>query len=204
MSEPQTPPSSQCTHMGHTVTVAAVCLEGSCPSSGPPGAKLARALQQALLQGWRAPAVLPTAFHLPPCQAMPSPTHSLLFADRLAPSGRLCRPTCPAQQNMVPPCPLPWGGLEGAPQKGCSAERLNVGSIHAAEGFGCLPRGRASALQTSHDLWPVVGVRDCPLWSRSRALSLGLEGDTGWGSGLSPQAEPRVRSLSGLLFSLSA
>lgn len=145
----------------------------------------------------------------PPSTCLPAkprpapPTRSSLQTGRLLLEGSA---GLPAQHSRTwfHPAPCLGGGLEGAPQKGCSGERLNVGSIHAAEGFGCLPRGRASALQTSHDLWPVVGVRDCPPWSRSRALSLGLEGDTGWGSGLSPQAEPRVRSLSGLLFSLSA
>lgn len=96
---------------------------------------------------------------------------------------------------MVPLAPLSTlppalGVLGGATQRGCSGKRLNVGSIHAAEGLGCLPQGPASALQMWHDSWPVVGVRDCPPWSRSQALSLGLGGDTGWGSGLSPRQSP--------------
>ena len=177
---------------------------GSRPSSGAPWSRACLSPPAGPAPGLEGPCCPPHC--LPPAalpgHAQPHPLTGL--CRQVGSSGRLRMPTCPSQQNMVPPCPLPWGGLGGAAQKVCGGERLNMGSICAAEGLGCLPWRRASALQTWHDLWPVVGVRDCPPWSGSRALSLGFGGDTGWGSGLSPQAEARVRSPSVLLSSLSA
>ena len=165
LSEPQTPPHSQCTHTGHTVTVAAVCLVGSRPSSGAPGAERARVLQQALLQGWRAPTVLPTPSTCLSARPRPAPhTHWSLWTGQLLLEGSSAylegMPTLPAWQNMVLLAPLSTlppalGVLGGATQRGCSGERLSVGSVHAAEGLGCLPRGQLlpSRCGPTHGLW---------------------------------------------------
>ena len=212
---PRLPPHSQCTHTGHTVTVAAVCLVGSRPSSGAPGAEHARALQQALLQGWRAPTVLPTPSSCLSARPHPAPhTHWSLRTGRLLLEGSSAylegMPTCPAMcdelntldvcvwvtrthvpaevgpRGLLPWSLSPWGSYSKRAQWR-KAER------------GVRPRyrrprvpapGAASALQMWPDPWPAVGVRDCPPRSRARALSLGLGGDTGWGSGLSPRRGP--------------
>lgn len=138
-----------------------------------------------------------------PARPRPAPpTHWPLQTGRLlwkAPHAYL--PVTAEHGSTLPPA---LGGPWGSCSKGVRWRKAEHGVHLRCRRPWCLPWRRASALQTWHDLRPVVGVRDCPPWSGSRALSLGFGGDTGWGSGLSPQADARVRSPSVLLSSLSA
>lgn len=84
-----------------------------------------------------------------------------------------------------------------------------MGSIHAAEGFGCsFPRGEPLLSMTSHDLWPVVGVAGLPPpWSRSQPSAWAWRETQVGGQAsfsLSPGRAQGAQSVRGLLFSLSA
>ena len=75
-----------------------------------------------------------------PARPRPAPhTHWSLQTGRLLLEGSACLPAQPSRTWFHPaPC---LGGPWGSCSKGVCGERLNVGSIYAAEGLGCLPWG---------------------------------------------------------------